>query len=258
MQTESKKHILHCLTKGTRYDGRKLDTLRPICVEYDTSNSAEGSATVTIGDTKVIVGVKLAVEKPFLDTPDTGNLMVNVELTPLSNPEFEPGPPGEIAVEIARVVDRGIRESHAINVHKLCIKEGEKVWSVMIDVCTLNAAGNLIDASALATLAALRNTVFPSYDENKNAIDYGQKTKKKLPLEHEPIAITVWKIGDHFIVDPLIEEEKAADARLSITTIEDGNIASLQKGGETPLTIDEIDKMIGIALDKAKELRSAL
>ena len=80
----------------------------------------------------------------------------------------------------------------------------------------------------------------------------------KLPLEHEPIAVTVWKIGEYLLVDPLSEEEKVADARLTITTTKEGNVASLQKGGEMSLTIDEVDTMVGIALDKAKELRAAL
>ncbi|MBI4448576.1 exosome complex protein Rrp42 [Candidatus Woesearchaeota archaeon] len=255
---EQKNHMLKYLQKGIRFDGRKLDQYRLINVEYGVSNSAEGSAIVNVGDTKIIVGVKLAVEKPFLDTADCGNLMVNAELTPMSSPDFEPGPPTETGIELARIVDRGIRESHAIDVHKLCIKEGEKVWSVAIDVCTLNAAGNLIDAAALGALAALKDARYPAYDLEKNAIDYGEKTDKKLPLECQPIAVTVWKIGDYLLVDPLPQEENAADARLTVTTIADGSVASLQKGGDCPLSVEEVDSMVGLAIEKAKELRKAL
>ena len=251
-----KEKILNYLSKGIRFDGRKLEDFREASVEYDISKSAEGSARVKIGRTEVLAGVKLAVEEPYPDTPDQGNLMVNAELLAMSNPAFEPGPPGDQAVELARVVDRGIRESKAIDVKKLCIVPKEKVWAVMIDICTINDDGNLIDVSALAALAALKNTKFPKYE--KDTIDYMAKTDKPLPIIREPIAITVVKIGNYFLVDPSPEEETAIDARLTVTVTKDGTMAALQKGEGAPLTAEDIDRMVGIALEKAPELRKKL
>jgi exosome complex component RRP42 len=256
MSEALKQHILNSLSKGIRFDGRKAEGFREVSVETGVSNSAEGSARVKIGETEVIVGVKMAVETPYPDTADRGNLMVNAELLPLSNPEFETGPPGIDAIELARVVDRGIRESEAIDVKKLCITEGEKVWSVMIDVCTINAAGNLFDAAALGAIAALRDAKFPKYEDDK--IDYMEKTKESLPLKKVPVAVTVHKIGEYLIVDPLVDEEKSSEARLTVTTNEQDVVCSLQKGGDSPLTIEEIDKMVALAQKKAKELRSKL
>src|SRR3989338_2540572 len=147
-----------------REDGRNFDQYRePISVEYAVSEkSAEGSARVTIGDTVVVAGVKLELSKPYPDTPDEGSIMINVELLPLSSPEFEAGPPSINSIELARVVDRGIRESKAIDFKKLCIKPGEQMWTVIIDIYPINAAGNLFDACALAALAALRDAKFPA------------------------------------------------------------------------------------------------
>lgn len=251
-----KQHILAALAKGIRLDGRKFEEIRDISVEYGISRSAEGSARVTIGETIVLAGVKLAVEKPYPDTADKGNLMVNAELMALSNPRFELGPPSMESIELARVVDRGIRESGAVDFEKLCIKEGEKVWSVMVDICTINAAGNLIDASALAAIAAIKDARFPKFDGT--AVDYMEKTDEKLPVEQVPIAITVHRIGSSFLVDLLVDEEDSSDARLTVTTIDKGIICSLQKGGDSALSIDEIDRMIAIAQEKAKELRQKL
>lgn len=249
----SREHILKLLEKGMRLDGRKLTEFRPVTIEYDISAGAEGSARIKIGDTELLAGVKMAVETPYPDTPDRGGLMVNAELLPLSNPNFEPGPPAIEAIELARVVDRGIRESESIDVKNLCITEGEKVWMVIIDICTINASGNLIDASALGALAALKVAKFPKYEDEK--VDYSVKTDVPVPLLKEPIAVTVYKIGKFLIVDPLEEEEEVADARLTITTELDSSLCSLQKGGEEPLTIEEIDKMVEIAVEKSKELR---
>ena len=257
MYRELRSHIISLLNADTRLDGRKLTEYRkPIEVEYGVVKTAEGSSRVKIGETDVIVGVKMEAGEPYPDMPDEGTIIVRAELLPLSNPEFELGPPGIQAIELARVVDRGIRESKAIDFKKLCIKSGEKVWLLLIDICTLNDAGNLLDASSLAALAALKDARYPKFDGEK--IDYKDKTDKKLPLEKMPIAVTVIKIGDKFIVDPGTEEERAIDARLTVSSIEDGTLCAMQKGGDFPLTVDDIDKMLDIGIEKGKELRKHL
>lgn len=253
---DERTHILEYLKNGIHLDGRKLDGYRKVSLEYGISKNAEGSARVKMGGTEVLAGVKLSVEQPYPDTPEAGCFMVGAELLPLSSPEFESGPPGIQAIELARVVDRGIRESKAIDMKKLCIKKGEKVWTVVVDIVTVNDEGNLFDASALAVLAALKDTRFPAYE--KEEIDYKKKTDKKLPLTKEPIAITVLKIGDVFIVDPLPDEEAVVDARLTVTTTKDGNICALQKGGDYPVTIQDVEKMVDIGMKKAEEFRKLL
>ena len=255
MKDSRKEHLLKAVSSDMRYDSRKREQYRPVEVVKGVSASAEGSAQVTIGDTVVIAGVKMAVEKPYPDTRDQGNLMVNAELLPASNPRFEPGPPSIQAIEISRVVDRGIRESKTIDQKKLCITEGEQVWSVMIDIVTVNDAGNLLDASALAALAALQDTKYPGLKDG--VVNYDEHTDP-LPLQHSPVSVTVLKIGDNFVVDPLPAEEEAADARLTVCTEEDGTLCALQQGGTAGLSAEEIGKMVDIAKDKTKALREKL
>ena len=256
MNKDFKQHLLNALKKNIRYDGRKNDEFRDVSIEFGVSHCAEGSAKVKVGNTEVIAGVKMALETPYPDTPNKGNLMVNVELLPMSNPEFESGPPGIDAIEISRVVDRGIRESKAIDFEKLCVKKGEKVWSVMIDICSLNDEGDLLDASAIAALAAIKNTVFPEVVDD--VINYNKKTKMKLPLVRLPIMVTVYKMDDCFIIDPLSDEQKAYDARLSISVTEENTICAMQKGGDEPLSIDDISKMIDLVLKIAPKIRKKI
>lgn len=251
-----KQHIFKSLKNGVRYDGRGLLDYRSIDVQTGVSRCAEGSARVRIGSTDVMVGVKLAIEVPYPDTPAEGKLMVNAELRPIANPDFESGPPGDKAIEIARVVDRGLRESKAIAPEKLCIKEGESVWSVMIDIVPLNDSGNLLDAASIGALAALKSARFPVVKDDCKTIDWeAPKTDKMLELAKEPVEVTVLKIGEFYIVDPIPEEEELADARLTVAVSEDGLVYAMQKGGDTPLTIDEIDHMVGIAQQKSAEIR---
>ncbi len=256
MVFELKLYIESLLDKGKRTDGRNLDEYRkPINIEYGVSaKSAEGSARVSIGDTVVVAGVKFGVDKPYPDNPDQGTIIVNAELLPLSSPEFESGPPDVSAIEMARIVDRAIRESKAINFKKLCIKEGEKCWIIFIDLYTINDAGNLFDAANLAALAALQDARYPRYNEENDTIDYDERTEKPLELERMPISCTVLKIGKNLVIDPTTEEEKAMDARLTVATADKDIICAMQKGGEISLSIDEIKQMVEIAFAKREEL----
>ena len=253
MSNEAREHIIKLFGSDTRLDGRKLTEYRPVKVETDVTPNAEGSARVTIGKTDVIVGIKVEVMEPYPDTPNEGSIMVGAELLPLSSPDFEQGPPSIQAVELARVVDRGIRESKSLDFKKLCIKEGEKIWMIIVDIITINDAGNLFDASALGAIAALKNMKFPEYKDGK--IDYKKKTNKGLDLKDTPLSVTVIKIGDKFIVDPDSEEEKVVDARLTVASLSDGTLCAMQKGGDYPLTAEDVSKMVDIGIEKGKELR---
>lgn len=248
-----KAQMIKSFEKGVRFDSRGLEEYRDIVIEYGIAKTAEGSARVKLGNTEVLAGVKLMVGTPFPDTPEEGVITVNAEFLPMASPDFESGPPGIDSIELSRVVDRGIRESKAMDLKKLCIKKGEKVWIVSIDICMLNDDGNLLDASAFAALAALRSARFPEYDGEE--IDYSVKTDRSLPMSEMPIPITVFKVGNVFFVDPTKEEQSMFDARLTITFLENDMICSLQKGGEATFTIDEIDKMIGTASNLSNQIR---
>ncbi|MEK6968853.1 MAG: exosome complex protein Rrp42 [Nanoarchaeota archaeon] len=259
MMVVNKETIAQLAKDNRRLDNRSLTTFRqPIKIETDLSWTAEGSARVQIGETVVMAGVKLSIEKPYNDTPDEGGITVNAELTAMSSSEYEPGPPGMKSIELARVTDRGIREAKAIDMKQLCIEPGEKAWFITVDIITINDAGNLFDASGLAVLAALKSARFPVVDEATGAIDYKHKTDVPLPLTKEPLPITVYKINGALLVDPLYEEEEAYEARLTVASDADGTLSALQKGGAVPLTIAEISAMIDLAVEKAAFLREEL
>lgn len=251
-----RQEIISLLSKQTRLDGRQANEYREVTVEKNVTKNAEGSARVKIGETEVIAGVKMEVMTPYSDQPDVGSMMVNVELYPMSSPDFEPGPPSIDAIEMARVTDRAIRESKMIDVKKLCITPGEKAWMVVIDICSINDAGNLFDAMYLAALAALEEARFPEFDGEN--IDYKKLTDQKVPLSERPVSITVYKYGDHLVIDPDNVEEKVYDARLTVGVREDGQLCSMQKGGDSVFSLEQIGQMIDLATEKSKELRAKI
>lgn len=248
------KRIAKLVSLGKRLDERELTDYREAQVETGVIEKAEGSARVHLGKTEVLVGIKIEIGEPFSDVPNKGVLTVNAELVPLASPTFEPGPPGENAVELARVVDRGIRESKAIDLEKLCIEPGKKVFIVFVDVYVLNYDGNLIDASALAALAALLNTKMFNYEVKEGEVKI-KPGYKPLPIRNHPVAVTFAKINDKLVVDPWLEEEQVMEARLTMTFEKDEKICALQKGGTGYFTIQQILEAAKIARQKAAELR---
>lgn len=242
-------YIVDLVRQGKRIDSRKLDQFREVSIEVGPIKSAQGSALVKVGKTQVMAGIKVEHAEPFADKPDSGMLIVNAELLPLASPTFEPGRPSENAIELSRVVDRGIRESNAIDLDKLVIKSGEDVWAVFIDIYVLDHDGNLIDASALAAMAALLNAK-PPEDE--------AWTLPEFPIQKKPVAVTVAKINDELMIDPCLDEEGVKDARITIATIEDGSICAIQKGGIGCFSREELEQAYELARAKGAELRAKL
>jgi len=251
------KQIAQLIDAGKRLDGRGLTDHREFTIEEGLIERAEGSARIRLGKTDVLVGVKIETGEPFPDTPNDGVLTVNAELVPLASPNFEPGPPDENSIELARIVDRGIRESKAVDTEKLCIEPGKKVFVVFVDVYILNHDGNLIDAAALAAVSALINAKMPNYEIEDGEVKI-KTGYSPLPLKSHPITVTMAKINDKLIVDPWIEEEQVMDARISIAINDEGNICAIQKGGAGFFSPQKILEASKLAQEKAAELRKKL
>jgi len=244
----NKKKIESLLTDGKRLDERNPFDYRKVKIETGISNNAEGSSRVRIGKTEIIVGVKLGVQEPYPDHEDEGTMMVSMEFGQICGERYESGPPRINAIEVARVVDRGVRESGLIDWKKLCIKEGEKVWCIFIDIYCINDAGNVLDASSMGAAAALQIARFPVYDKKEEKIKFGEFTDDPLPLtENIPFAMTFHKVGDNILIDPNREEEDAAEARLTLAISKPKKeyiINSIQKGGRAPLTGEELERIV--------------
>ncbi|MDR1404584.1 MAG: exosome complex protein Rrp42 [Candidatus Methanoplasma sp.] len=244
-------HIMNLLKEGKREDGRGVGDIRNIQITTNCIESADGSARVKLGNTEVIAGVKIIPGTPFSDTPDSGVLTMGAELIPMAHPSFESGPPGEDAIELARVVDRGIRESGMVDVKQLCITAGEEVWMCFVDMYALDYDGNLFDAANLAAVSALRTATIPGEQ-------YSKGENRPLPVTCTPISVTSVKIGNNLILDPNFDEEMISSARLTVTTDDKGNFRAMQKGGKGSITRDELSLCLDRAVEKGKAVRKII
>ena len=239
----NKQEIRELLKEDKRTDGRKPFEFREIVIETNVSNNAEGTARVKIGKTEVIAGVKMETQVPYSDHDDEGTLMVGMEFSPICGKRYENGPPGMDSIEVARVIDRGIRESKYVDFKKLCIKKGERVWSILVDLYCINDDGNALDACGLAAVAALKLAKVPGFDEETNTVKYGE-VSGELPLkDFTPITMTFHKIGEKLLVDPNRDEEDTRDSRITLTLSVQGKdkiVHSMQKGEIDSISGDEL------------------
>ena len=253
-----KSQILELLEQGKRVDGRALDEPRNLFIETNAIPKANGSARVRLGDSEVICGVKIQPDRPFPDMGDKGIFICTAELLPLSHPTVETGPPGPDVIELARVVDRGIRESHMIDLTQLVIEKNKSVVGVFADNVVVDYDGNLFDACAYAATAAILSSKTPKWEMKNDVPTLVEGEESDVPVSTIPVSVTMGKIGNHIIVDPNGDEWSCMDARITVTTDSNGNICALQKGGNDGFTFEQVIKCGELSVKVGAKIREKL
>jgi exosome complex component RRP42 len=245
------------ISKGKRLDGRALDEMRPLETELDIIKKANGSAKVKLGDSEVVAGIKVETGEPFEGLENKGALIMSAEVLPTASPYIEPGPPDEETIELARVVDRGIRESEMLDLDRLVLVPGKIVYTIFVDCSIINTDGNLLDATSYAVVSALLSCKLPIFEiEDGKVVDTGKIQDP--PLTTIPVSITQVRIGDTIILDPTAEEEACMNARITITTNSNGDYAAIQKGFTGGFTREQIKKAAETARIKGEQVRAKL
>ncbi|MEM1597760.1 MAG: exosome complex protein Rrp42 [Pyrobaculum sp.] len=253
-----REQIRRLAVAKARVDGRALDQTRDVEIKVGVVKTADGSAEVKLGKTHVVAGVKVGLGQPFPDAPDEGVLVVSAEVLPHASPYTEVGPPDESAIELARVVDRGIRHCGYVDFKKLAV-EGGKAYVLWVDLYVINDDGNLVDASNLAAVAALKNTALPAVVKDEvGALRLDRNNKSPLPLDVDkvPVAVSVGKIGGALLLDPTLEEELSLDGRLTFTFAQDKIVAAQKTLGH--FTQAELEQALDLAWRGRERLLAAL
>jgi exosome complex component RRP42 len=253
-----KKYIVKLLKQGKRIDGRELFEFREIKIKTNFVPKAEGSADVFLGDTRVMCGVKYDIGRPYGDNPDKGVCTVMSEFLPIASPMFEPGRPGEDSIQLARVVDRGIRHTDCVNYEALCIVPKKHVYVLFVDCYMMDYFGNLTDAAAIAAIAALISGSIPGakVDEEGEVVWDGHYGP--IPIKEIPLSVTFGKIDGHTFVDPGLAEELCLDGRIAFAVDERQHVTSIQKYGSAVWSVEEIMTLTKKAIEIADGLREKL
>lgn len=212
-----------------------------------------------LGDTRTMAQVSCQVVEPKQARPSDGTLYINVELSPMACPSFEPGRLSDFGVEINRLLERCLKESRCLDSESLCIISGEKVWEIRVDVHALNHDGNLIDACSIAAIAALAHFRRPDVTVSGEEITiHSPEERDPVPLSvhHMPICVSFafFDQGKYLLVDPVDREEKVMDGRMVIGMNKHREICTLQITGQMLLLKDQVLRCSNIAVVKVAEI----
>ncbi|XP_073016379.1 exosome complex component RRP45A-like isoform X1 [Primulina eburnea] len=263
MTLNEKKFIETALLSDLRIDGRGPFDYRNVAIKFGRE---DGSSEVQLGQTHVMGFVTSQLVKPYRDRPNEGTLSIYTEFSPMADPSFEIGRPGVFAVELGRIVDRGLRESRAVDTESLCVVAGKWVWSVRIDLHILDNGGNLVDAANIAALVALLTFRRPECtlggDNDQEVIIHSPEVREPLPLivHHLPVAITFAFIGSEstVVIDPSNFEEAVMGGKLTVTLNTNGDVCAIQKAGGDGVIQSVIMQCLRIASVKAADITNKI
>ncbi|KAI4385383.1 hypothetical protein MLD38_003417 [Melastoma candidum] len=263
MTVNERKFVETALSSGLRVDGRDLFDYRKLGIKF---GSEDGSAEVHLGQTRVLAFVTSQLVQPYRDRPNEGMLSVFTEFSPMADPSFEPGRPGDSAIELGRVIDRGLRESRAIDMESLCILSGKLVWAIRIDLHIIDNGGNLIDAANIAALAGLLASRRPECslggENGQDVIIHPPEVREPLPLivHHLPIAVTFAIFDDEstVVIDPTYLEEEVMGGRITATLNTNGEVCAIQKAGGMAIPQNVIMHCLRMAATKAGDMTSKI
>ncbi|XP_017608739.2 exosome complex component RRP45B isoform X1 [Gossypium arboreum] len=203
----------------------------------------DGSSEVQLGQTRVMGMVTAQLVQPYRDRPKEGILSIFTEFSPMADPSFEPGRPGELAVELGRIIDRGLRESRAVDTESLCILAGKFVWAIRIDLHILDNGGPECSLGG---------------EDGQEVIVHPPEIREPLPLtvHHLPIAISFGFFSNEsiLVIDPTHNEEAVMGGRMTTTVNANGDICAIQKSGGEGVRQRVIMQCLQLATSKAASI----
>ncbi|WOL00913.1 exosome complex component RRP45A-like [Canna indica] len=263
MSVNERKFIETALASDLRVDGRRPFDYRRLTIKFGRE---DGSAEVQLGQTHVLSYVTSQLVQPYRDRPNEGSLSIFTEFSPMADPSFEAGRPGEFAIELGRVIDRGLRESRAVDMESLCVVAGKSVWSIRVDLHIIDNGGNLVDAANIAALAALLTFRRPECtvggENGQDVIIHDPEVMEPLPLiiHHLPIAVTFafFSDGNIMVIDPTHKEEVVMGGRMTATINSNGDVCTVQKAGGEGIMSSVVMQCLRVASVKAADITSKI
>lgn len=272
--------LRQALGEGIRLDGRLPGEYRDVELSLYRGESSS-SAEVQIGDTRVFCAVHGQITSPYPDRPTEGMLQFGAELS--MGAETSAGQQLS-QVDIVRLLERCIRESEAIDTESLCIVGGEKVWLISCEVRVLDFSGNVLDASLLAAMGALRafrkpeiSIVGKSSSLSGQVIIHSADEREPLPLalHHTPLAVSVGifkgivsaEEGSEdepapsmcvLLGDPSLGEERAMDGSIVFSINAHDELCAVHKPGGVAVSVETVLQAARMATARAKTLHEVL
>lgn len=230
-------------TPITRADGRSLDALRPVTIESNPLAFAEGSALISVGNTRVLCAATIEERvPPWLRGQGRGWVTAEYAMLPRATQErtqreSSRGKVGGRTHEIQRLIGRALR---AVTDLKLL---GER--SIVVDCDVLQADGGTRSASITGAYVALALALRRDFEPGT----------PKWPLVQQIAAISVGYVDGRAHLDLPYVEDSRAEVDMNVAMTGAGAYVEVQ-GTAEGRTFDraQLDAMLALAAKGIGEL----
>lgn len=221
---------------------RRINELRKIDIQINTTKYAEGSCLISVGDTKVICTATVDEKvPPFIK--GTGNGWVTAEYAMLPRAtdkrvQRDRDRPNSRGVEIQRLIGRSLRAS--IDLTKL----GER--QIIIDCDVIQADGGTRCASITGGFIALKLAI-------NNLIK--QRILRENPIKGYVGAISCGVYKNVCVLDLDYQEDSNCEADLNFVINDKNELIEVQgTAEEKPFSIEKFNEMFSLASSGIKEI----
>jgi ribonuclease PH len=221
----------------TRSDGRQPDELRPVSIEPGFLKFAEGSALISIGDTRVVCAASLEDRvPPWMKGRGVGWITAEYAMLPRATHdrtqrEASKGRLGGRTHEIQRIIGRALRAVTDLT------KLGERTLWVDCDV--LQADGGTRTAAVTGAYVALALALRKLFDPDES---------NRWPLIGAVAATSVGIVDGRPILDLAYDEDSRAHVDMNVFMTDAGRFVELQGTAEAaPFDRQDLDTLLGLA-----------
>eukprot|EP00667_Euglena_gracilis_P020645 EG_transcript_22407 len=232
-----------------RPDGRKLNQIRPVTVIPDPLSTTAGSATVGLGLTRVLAGCNVEPGPMMPGRPGEGRVQITCSFGSVSRQSLEQRRAREKEQAIAAFLLRTLLSSKVIDLTQLSIRESSAVLVLCIDIVATSDDGNLLDASLVAVMGALRTAQFPQFavDEGGAVVPAPDQPRWRLALRHYPFSLSFGLFEKAILHDCTSKEEQELTGSFTVVYNNAGQLCGLYKPGGTPVPREALKECMGVA-----------
>jgi ribonuclease PH len=220
-----------------RTDHRRADQMRPVRITTNYLVTAEGSALIEVGHTRVLCAASVEETVPqFLRGTGRGWVTAEYSMLPRATATRTPrevtkGRPSGRTLEIQRLIGRSLRS--------VVDMAGLPDRTVIVDCDVLQADGGTRTASITGAYVALVLAL-------EKLVQYG--ALKSLPITQPVAATSVGILRGEPILDLCYEEDSAAEVDMNLVMTGSGRFVELQATAEkTPFDDAQLEHMVALA-----------
>lgn len=220
-----------------RTDNRRPDQMRPVRITTNYLATAEGSALIEVGNTRVLCAASIEESVPqFLRGTGRGWVTAEYAMLPRATSTRTPrevtkGRPSGRTLEIQRLIGRSLRA--VVDTTAL----GDR--SVIVDCDVLQADGGTRTASITGAYVALALAL-------QKLVKFG--TVKSLPITQPVAATSVGILNGEPILDLCYEEDSSGEVDMNLVMTGAGRFVEVQATAEkTPFDDAQLAQMITLA-----------